>query len=231
MNTNKIISTFILALFLAACGGQPAGPSSPVEEGPTVDPNLVFTSGAQTVVAQITIDAANRPVPTAALPATITPASLPTLQPLGSEVPPAAGAVVSQPEALPTLAGIATLTPAAFGGPTAVAPVPDRMTWVSNVPPDNSKVPAGKPFKITWTVTNIGTTTWTTEYYFKHFAGTQLGKLAAYPVTKEVKPNASVDLTIDAVAPITTGDVYSLWVLQNPDGVNFGRFDITLTVQ
>jgi len=221
----------MITLILTACGGQPAGPSSPVEEGPTVDPNLVFTSGAQTVVAQITIDAANRPIPTAALPATITPASLPTLPPLGSEVAPAAGEVVTQPEALPTLAGIATLTPAAFGGPTAAAPIPDRMTWVSNNPPDNAKVPAGKPFKITWTVTNTGTTTWTTEYYFKHFAGSQLGKLAAYPVPKEVKPNTSVDLTLDAVAPNTTGEVYSLWVLQTPSGVNFGRFDITLTVQ
>lgn len=231
MNFKNLICLITLSFLLSSCSGSAAGPSSPVEEGPTVDPNLVFTSGAQTVVAQITIDAANRPIPTAALPATITPASLPTLQPLGSEVPSAAGAVVNQPDALPTLAGIATLTPAAFGGPTAAAPIPDRMQWVSNIPPDNAKVPAGKPFKVTWTVTNTGTTTWTTEYYFKHFAGTQLGKLAAYPVTKEVKPNTSVDLTIDAVAPITTGEVYSLWVLQTPSGVNFGRFDITLTVQ
>jgi hypothetical protein len=109
--------------------------------------------------------------------------------------------------------------------------IPDRMTWVQNVPADKSKIPAGKSFRITWTVQNTGTTSWTNTYYYKHFAGTQFAKSAGYPILKEVKPNTTVDLTVDAVAPTTPGEYYSLWVLQNAQGVNFGRFDITLIVQ
>jgi hypothetical protein len=232
------------AVLLAACGAAPAGPSAPEANGPTVDPNLVFTSGAQTVVAQITLDAASRPIPTAALPPTQTVNALPTLQPLGtpgSNEPPLLaapgstqaiqpGAAVNTTAALPTLAGLPSLTPAAGSNPV-VAPVPDRMTWVKNVPADQSKVPAGKSFKITWTVQNTGTTSWTDTYSYKHFAGTQFAKSGGYPITKEVKPNSTTDLTVDAVAPTTPGEYYSLWVLQNADGVNFGRFDITLIVQ
>jgi hypothetical protein len=246
MNRNliliSILATFTV-LLLTACGGKAAGPSSPEANGPTVDPNQVFTSGAQTVVAQITVDAAKRPVPTAALPPTQATNSLPTLQPLGTPgtavtlAPSAAGtlivkpgAAVTIPAALPTLAGLATQAPAA-GTTNAVAAIPDKMKWVSNVPADKSKIPAGKAFKITWNIQNIGTTTWTTSYSYKHFAGTQLAKNGGYTILKEVKPNTTVALTVDAVAPATPGEYYSLWVLQTPQGINFGRFDITLTVQ
>jgi hypothetical protein len=66
---------------------------------------------------------------------------------------------------------------------------------------------------------------------FKFYAGTQLAKNASYPIVKVVKPNTSMDFTVDAVAPTTPGDYNSLWVLQRTDGINVGRFDITLTVQ
>ncbi len=224
--------------------GNPS-PSAPVAEGPTVDPNLVFTSGAQTVVAQITLDAASRPVPTAALPPTQTTMdALPTLEPIGTPAdgalppltvidaatPGAAGSVLTTPLVVPTLGGLATAAPASLGG-TPIPILPDKLQWVSNTPPDNSKVPAGKKFKITWKVQNIGTTTWTDTYSFKFYAGTQFATSAGFPVTKDVAPNKTMDFTVDAVAPTTPGEYYSLWVIQNADGVNFGKFDITLTVQ
>lgn len=244
-----------VSMLLSACGGGQASPAAPVDQGPTVDPNLVFTSGAQTVVAQITLDAANRPVPSAAIPATPTlemtvdpaaptadPNAIPAI-PLapgitpGAAVPttaPLAGAVVTQPSAsLATPASIAPAAtlPAAASAVTSVPAVPDKLQWVSNVPSDKSKVPAGKGFKITWKLQNIGTTTWDKTYTFKFFAGTQLAKNSAYSIVKDVKPNTSMDFTVDAVAPSAPGDYYSLWVLQRPDGINVGKFDITLTVQ
>ncbi len=172
---NLIIITTIL---LAACGSPAAGPA-PVANGPTVDPNLVFTSGAQTVVAQITLDAASRPIPTIAAPPTQKPLeALPTLPLAGGALPPLAsaetpgapaGAVVTQGIAVPTLVSMATLAPAA-PAVTAGASIPDRLTWVSNVPADKSKLPAGKKFKITWKLSNSGTTTWTDTYTFRHYA-------------------------------------------------------------
>jgi hypothetical protein len=251
-------AVLLIGVFMfSGCGGN-ASPSAPVDAGPTVDPNLVFTSGAQTVVAQITLDAASRPVPTAALPATpeastaatqdpnaasASADTLPTFPSLANTTPgsvlptaaPLAGAVVTQPaSSLPTVAGsLPTVAPAAPVAPagTVVAAIPDKLQWVSNVPADKSKVPAGKGFKITWKLQNVGTTTWDNTYSFKFYAGTQLAKNGGYPITKEVKPNSTFDFTVDAVAPTTPGDYYSLWVLQRPDGMNVGRFDITLTVQ
>lgn len=250
-NSLRLISLLFMVVTLSGCGSS-ASPSAPVAEGPTVDPNLVFTSGAQTVVAQITLDAASRPVPTAAIPVTPTAETLPTLAPLatvegGAAQPPAGAAVtpgaVIDPNAtlpaapaLPTMTNLSTLAPAASLAPaapagTVVAQIPDKLQWVSNIPADKSKIPAGKPFKITWKLQNIGTTTWTNSYSFKFYAGTQLAKAAAYPITKDVKPNTSIDFTVDCVAPATPGEVYSLWVLQRSDGLNVGKFDITLTVQ
>lgn len=255
---NKLSPILLLAalsITLTACGSNPS-PSAPVDAGPTVDPNLVFTSGAQTVVAQITLDAASRPVPTAALPVTPTAEAAATSDPAaasgdvlptfaspavttpGAPLPtlaPLSGAAVTQPSAaLPTAAGaLPTVAPAAAAAPagTVVASIPDKLQWVSNIPADKSKVPAGKGFKITWKLQNVGTTSWDNTYNFKFYAGTQLAKNGGYPVSKIVKPNSSFDFTIDAVAPTTPGDYYSLWVLQRPDGVNVGKFDITLTVQ
>jgi hypothetical protein len=207
---SKLTSIFFcLTFLLSACGGSPAAPA-PVDQGPTVDPNLVFTSGAQTVVAQITLDAANRPVPTAALPPTQ------TMDPAG---------------ALPTLGTVNTLAPAAPVG-TPVTVSPDRLKWVKNTPPDESKVPAGKKFKITWTVQNAGTTTWDNTYVFRFYAGQQFATQDAYTVTKDVAPGKNYDLTVDAVAPTTPGTYDSIWVLQRPDGKNMlEAFYITLTVQ
>ncbi len=250
--TFLLISLFTITSFiLTACGGSPAAPA-PVDQGPTVDPNLVFTSGAQTVVAQITLDAANRPVPTIAIPPTQTmdPNLMPTVDPAvstdgslpalpalpGAATPGApAGAVVTQPAvgAVPTLGTVNTLAPAAPAAPAAtyIAPVPDRLQWVSNTPPDKSTIKAGSKFKITWKLSNIGTTTWDNTYSFKHYAGVQLATQSSYPVSKDIAPNKSIDFTVDCVAPTTPGDVYSLWVLQRKDGVNVGKFDITLTIQ
>lgn len=258
MKINRYTPAVLLfgILLISGCGGNPS-PSAPVDAGPTVDPNLVFTSGAQTVVAQITLDAASRPVPTAALPATQTvdpaltaaPAAgasgevLPTFPSLAGTTPgaplptaaPLAGVAVTQPaSALPTAAGaLPTVAPAAAAAPagTVVAAIPDKLQWVSNIPADKSKVPAGKGFKITWKLQNVGTTSWDNTYNFKFYAGTQLAKNGGYPVSKTVKPNSSFDFTVDAVAPTTPGEYYSLWVLQRPDGMNVGKFDITLTVQ
>ncbi len=251
--TILLISILIINLFvLSACGGAPAAPA-PVDQGPTVDPNLVFTSGAQTVVAQITLDAANRPVPSIAVPPTQTmdPNLMPTMDPAaaptdgslpalpalpGAETPGApAGAFVTLPAAgvVPTLGTVNTLAPAAPAAPagTYIAPVPDKLQWVSNTPPDKSTIKAGSKFRITWKLSNVGTTTWDNTYSFKHYAGVQLATQNTYPVSKDIAPNKSIDFTVDCVAPTTAGDVYSLWVLQRKDGVNVGKFDITLTIQ
>ncbi len=189
MKKHLFLTIVLLGVFLVSGCGTNSSPSAPVDAGPTVDPNLVFTSGAQTVVAQITLDAANNPVPTAALPVTATveaatpdpAAALPTFPALEGTTPgaplptaaPLAGVAVTQPAdasaaaGLPTAAAaLPTVAPAAPAG-TVVAAIPDKLQWVSNVPADKSKVPAGKGFKITWKLQNEGTTTWDATYNFK----------------------------------------------------------------
>ncbi|MHC1784730.1 MAG: NBR1-Ig-like domain-containing protein [Anaerolineaceae bacterium] len=227
-------SSLIILALLAGCGGNsPADPNQP--DPLSVDPNQVYTSGAQTVVAQLTVDAANRPQPTQAPP---TAEPLPTLAPL-----PAVGATADPlmgGEPLPTAAPGAVLptmsplgAPAATGlQPTAAAAANNqyRAVWVSQTPADNVKIGRGQAFTMHWVVTNTGTVTWTKAYMLRFYAGTQLGTNTSVYFPGECAPGKNIDLSVRLTAPTSPGEYVSNWVLSTPDGKNFYSVNITFTV-
>jgi hypothetical protein len=81
---------------------------------------------------------------------------------------------------------------------------------------------------MTWTVKNTGTTTWSTKYLLRFYAGDQLGAPASAAFPKEVKPNDSIQLSVPMKAPSAAGKYLGNWVLTNADGVNFPTY---LTIQ
>ncbi len=85
--------------------------------------------------------------------------------------------------------------------------------------PDNSPFQAGAFLKKTWRVRNTGTKAWE-GYTLAFFSGDPMGPGTAVPVPSTA-PGATVQLSVDLVAPQTTGSQRSTWRLKNAQGEFF----------
>ncbi len=197
-----LISTALLVSFvlLAGCG----------RKAPTPGPEAVYTSAAETVQAQLQTQG----LPTTA--ATATPFEFKTNTPAG--VP---------PNPIATLPPIVQPT---NQQPTTAPSVPDRGDYISQSPTDDTSIPVGSPFQMTWTVRNTGTTQWTTGYQLRFYAGEKFGSPAFINLPKEVSPGEQVDLTLSLKAPASPGGYTGTWVMTNADGGNFRPLDVTIKV-
>jgi hypothetical protein len=195
----------LLAIALLGSACTPAAAPTP-----TVDPNLLYTSAAQTVIAQLT---QNAPPPTATPAPTNTKAALPTLA------------------AMPTLAPLTTLAPLKTAT-LALGPTDDKCQYITQTPADYTNVKAGSTFNITWRIKNTGTTTWGTGYVYRFYAAVNKLKLSAngYDLTSTVLPNGEIELKATATASSTVGQYDANWVLTNPQGRNFCAFSIIVNV-
>lgn len=190
-------------LILAACT-----PKTPAQ--PTPDAAAIMTQAVQTVQYQLTQTAQAMP--------SATPTN--TLAPTATQVPATATLAVS-----PTLATTLVVPSATL----AVTAAPDKMLYVSQNPVDNTFFTPGQAFVMTWTVKNTGTTTWTTSYQLRFYAGNRLGATDV-KLSKEVKPNESIDISLNMTAPLVAGDYSSTWVLSTNNGYNFGGMYVTIKV-
>ena len=189
-----ILLAFLLLTTLAAC--------SKADATPTNSPEMVYTQAAQTVAAGLTQTAVLMPTAT----------STPTLQPSNTPAPTQA--------ATATLSG--SVTPLVQKSATS-ATGPDKAEWVAQNPGDGTILTAGQDFTLIWTVKNTGTTTWTTDYQLRYYLVEQSLRMGAgdLKLSKEVKPNESIDLSLAMKAPANSGEYTTIWVMTNKEGVNF----------
>lgn len=115
-------------------------------------------------------------------------------------------------------------TPTPFNTPPPVVPSGcDRAAFIGDVTvPDNTLFTPGAAFSKTWRLKNIGSCIWTTEYRAIFHSGAQMGAPNAVNLPFEVRPGATVDLTINMVAPAANGAYRGNWILSNPAGSLFG---------
>ncbi len=191
-------------LGLTGCSGQST---------PTVDANAVYTQAAGTVQAALTSAAAQTPsaTPTTAPTSTTEPTQAAT------EAPTAASSPSSQPSPVVVMTATQALSP-------------DRAIWVSQSPADGATYNPGDTFTMTWKVKNTGTTTWSTSYLLRFYAGDQMAGAATVAFPKTVAPNDTVELSVPLKAPSNPGKYLGNWVLTNADGVNFYPVTIQITV-
>lgn len=194
MKTKTILSTILIALLLAACGGQ-ATPSEP-----TPDVAAVRTSAASTVIAQFTLTAAAF-TPTAS-------ADEPTEPPVSPEE-----TATATPE---------QIVQATTGTDEGLCDVLsyDPLTVDVNIP-DNTVMTPGQDFIKTWRVKNDGTCPWGAGYVLA-FTGTgddMDGQFIA--LTEVVQPGQEVEISIQFKAPAETGVYVSTWTMRNPQGITF----------
>lgn len=81
----------------------------------------------------------------------------------------------------------------------------------------------GQEFSKNWTIKNIGTCTWTTDFRLTYVAGQEFGSGFSGFVPVEVPPGETVELTLSGlIAPNKAGEYRSHWMLAHPGGARFG---------
>ena len=138
---------------------------------------------------------------------------------LQTETPP------SQP---PTLAP--SFTPNA---PTAISTESncDKAAFVKDVTvPDGTIFTPNEPFTKTWRVKNIGTCTWTTGYALVFDGGAQLVGASPQPLTANVAPGETIDISVNLSAPATDGSYTGNWQIKNATGVLFAKIYVQIKV-
>jgi hypothetical protein len=100
----------------------------------------------------------------------------------------------------------------------------DNATFLSDVTiPDGTQFAPGAEFTKTWKLQNNGTCAWATGYVVAFSNGSIMG--AASPQSLDVDsvpPGGSVDISIEMVAPDSTGQQIGYWRMQNAAGTGFG---------
>jgi hypothetical protein len=173
-------------------------PGSEPEGSPTPD----VTQAYQTVQARLT-EAAS-----------LTPPPSPTTKPTDT---PAAATPTNTPQSATFVAPTTAPTSAVRLCDQADAGVPIDVTI-----PDNTQMAPNQTFTKVWRLRNSGTCTWTKNYSFAVFSGEALGSGTNVPLPKQVEPGQTVDLTVDLVAPESSGTYQSNWKLKNEAGTWFG---------
>lgn len=198
-NPIGITAVILLILTLTAAGCR----STPPDDGePTPQPEEVLTAAAETAAANLTELA--RPLPTETPAPTDTPAPTAT----------ATATLPDEAQTPTTLAPLATSTPT---GPSG-----DVAEFVADITvPDGTNFAPGETFVKTWRLRNGGSTTWTTAYSLAFIGGPQMGAPDSVSLAGNVTPGSTVDISLDMVAPLETGEYRSFWKLRNANGEFF----------
>lgn len=206
MNKKVVVPFFLIAmLLLAACNSASLANAN-------AQPNSEITQQAATATANlpVTLETANptvTPTPTATLSevAAATQTQTPTATPTATST------------LVPTLTPTHTPTLAPASGPCNLASFVGDVTI-----PDGTVFNPGDSFTKTWRLHNLGACTWTTSYALVFAGGDAMSGPTAVPLPANVTPGGTIDLSVNLVAPSSSGTYQGNWVLSDPDGNLFG---------
>lgn len=127
----------------------------------------------------------------------------------------------------PTVTGTPpTATPTRTPGTVVTVPANscDKARFVRDVTiPDGTVMSPGQRFTKTWSLTNVGTCTWTKgTYQIVFFSGEQMGAPAALAFPEDVPPGRTANFTVEMTAPSTAGTYRGNWMFKNAKGELFG---------
>jgi hypothetical protein len=152
------------------------------------------TAAAETVAAQLTLDAQSSPI---VIEDTVTPS--------------------------PQTDTSATDTPQPSVTPSPTEGCTDKMEFDKDVTiPDDTRMDPGENFTKIWRMKNIGTCTWNTSYSVVFDSGNIMGGSPSTALTGTVPPNGTVDISVDLTAPLSNGTHKGNWKMRNSSGVLFG---------
>jgi polar amino acid transport system substrate-binding protein len=116
--------------------------------------------------------------------------------------------------------------------PTAPAACVDGLAYVQDLSYDDKNLTApptvqpGQAFVKSWRIKNTGTCVWTPLYYLDFNYGNNgqsaMGGVAT-PLTKNVNPGETYDMSVNLVAPKDPGTYTAVWNMHNAEGAAFGE--------
>jgi len=111
-----------------------------------------------------------------------------------------------------------TITPTRDpSAPTAASTCKDSAVFVEDVTiPDNTNLSQGEKFTKTWKLQNNGACTWT-GYIVAFDSGERMGAPDSIPVA-ETAPKATVDISVDLIAPTIDGSYIGIFELRDAAG-------------
>ncbi len=134
---------------------------------------------------------------------------------------------VSQPDATPTtqsptatqaVQASATTTATALPLPTVQKNCTDSALYVEDVSiPDNTHLKPGEKFTKIWRLRNTGTCIWNVRYALIFVGGDQMDAAVTTPLS-ETPPGATLDISVDLLAPAKDGQYTGLYEVRNPTG-------------
>jgi len=195
-------------LILSACGGQAASTQT--------SPEVIYTSAAQTVAAQLTETAISW-TPTPEVTATYTPAT-----------PAATLEGANTPSSLETPTSILFTpfpSPTTFAPSTPSGPLCDDSLFLGDTTiPDGTKMKPGEQFYKIWRLKNTGVCTWDDGYMLAFAYGDPMGG-QSFMITRKIDfaaPGDVKDYGIHFVAPTKPGTYTGCWRMMNDRGYYFG---------
>lgn len=119
---------------------------------------------------------------------------------------------------------VAPVSPSAAAPPSAECVY--RATYIADVTvPDDTVFAPGATFAKTWRLRNDGTCAWgpgKTVDSLAFIAGNVLGSPKVVPLTAEIGPGKTGDVTVMLTAPTAPSTYRSEWMLRRTDGTTFG---------
>ncbi len=115
------------------------------------------------------------------------------------------------------------------GSTSTIPPIPppstgctDKVAFIADVTvPDGTVMVPNYSFTKTWRLKNIGTCTWTPSYSVTYVSGDPMSAVYPAPLTTNVAPGQSVDVSVNMVSPAAAGSYKGNWGLKNAVGTVF----------
>lgn len=194
------VAATLLAVFLAGC-------NLPRSEENTTTATLNVTQAYETIEARLTEAVGQTPA------VTETPA--PTDSGVASPAP-------TSPEGAVTQTALPTNAPTASARPTEICDRAAAGNPIDVTIPDDTEMNPGQTFTKVWRLENVGTCTWSDDYEVVFFSGEAMNAPAHFRLDQRVEPGASVDISVEMVAPEEAGTYQGNWKLRNEQGATFG---------
>jgi hypothetical protein len=197
----KTVTLIIFLLFVFSLSGCNFPWTSDVT-GPPVSGGADQTAAAETVSAQLTLNAQQGPP-----------------LPLDTDPPPQPGQPTNTTG--PTNTSQPTNTQQPTHTATDSTPC-DKAGFVSENVPDGTEYTPGATFTKKWVIKNLGSCTWTSGYKWVFSSGDAMGGQATTQITSgTVDPGQSVEVELDLTAPASPGTYRGTYKIRNSGGQTF----------